>query len=175
MTLVYLDCETTGLDPDLHEVWEIAYAVDDGPVNSGCVMHNAVGADPEALRLNRYFDRFNGDDYFHDALRFEFDVRQALTGATVVAANPSFDTAMLRARWGCELWHHRKIDIETFALPLLGLKQGRPRGLADIAAALHIQAPDHTAAGDVYTLRECYRALWAKYDALHAATPRGPE
>ena len=57
MTLVYLDTETTGLDYRRHAVWEIAYAVDDGPVRSSIVSHDLFDADPEALQLNGYYDR----------------------------------------------------------------------------------------------------------------------
>ena len=37
MTYVYLDCETTGLDPERHEIWEIAFAVDGGEIQSSFV------------------------------------------------------------------------------------------------------------------------------------------
>ena len=164
MTYVFLDTETTGLNPDLHEVWEIAYAVDDGPIKHGFVTHNAVGADPAALNLNGYFDRFLGDDFYHDALRFEFEARRALHNATIIASNPSFDTAFLRRRWGYEPWYHRKIDISTFALPIYG----EMLGLYKIAERLKIEPPDHTAAQDVDTLRRCFRALQAKYGQVFA-------
>ena len=55
--LVYLDVETTGLDPELHEVWEIAYAVNDGPILSSFVDHTLLGADPVALTVGQYHNR----------------------------------------------------------------------------------------------------------------------
>lgn len=94
---------------------------------------------------------------------FEMAAKAALTGATIVGANPAFDTSFLRARWKGAPWHYRLIDIETYAMPALNLD--RPKGLAYIAEQLGIQAPDHTAAGDVHTLRECWRALNAHYAA----------
>lgn len=159
MSLVFLDTETTGLNPDLHEVWEIAYAVEDGPINSGFVLHNAVGVDPQALAVNGYLERFHGDDHFKNAIRFELKVREALSGAEIVASNPPFDRSMLRARWGVEPWHHRSTDISSYAKPLYG----ELLGLYKIAERLDIDAPDHTAAQDVATLRACYRALESIY------------
>ena len=58
--LVYVDCETTGLDPDRHEIWEIAYAVGDGPIVSSFVSHQRITLDHEtvaAMRINHYLVR----------------------------------------------------------------------------------------------------------------------
>ena len=165
---VFIDCESTGLNPDLHEVWEIAYAVDDGPILSSFVQHSPPRLDSTtipAFRINGYLDR-----YQHDADQvtlgnwrdFEGHLQIALSGRTLVASNPSFDTAFLRKRWGVEPWHHRKIDISTFALPVYG----EMLGLYKLAERLKIDPPDHTAAQDVATLRQCFRALQAKYAAV---------
>lgn len=151
--LVYLDCETTGLDVKRHQVWEVAWAVGDGDIESLVVRHTIDGADPRALKVNGYLDRVDPEAPWPTEVPLEF----ALKGATVVGANPAFDTKFLAQRWNWEPWHHRLLDIETYAMPALGLD--RPRGFAMIAEALGVQAPDHSAAGDVYTLRECHRAL----------------
>ena len=163
MTFVYLDTETTGLDPDRHEVWEIAYAVDGGPILSGVVAHSLRYADPTALAMNGYLDR--------GTVGVPSDVesicRSALEGATLVGANPAFDAAFLRARWGVAPWHYRMLDVEAYAMGALGWDV--PKGLATIAEALavghgyDIPKPDHSAAGDVATLRACHLALAAIY------------
>ena len=84
---------------------------------------------------------------------------------TVVGANPHFDLRFLeeRRRVPSLGHHHRVLDIESYALPYL---QSQPplKGLAAIAEELRgngfiIPKPDHTAAGDVETLREVHRAL----------------
>lgn len=162
MTLVYLDTETTGLDPDRHEVWELAYAVDDGPIHSGVMFHSLRHADPKALAMNGYWERTKDakPEVWAD---LENGARFALEGATLVGANPAFDAAFLRARWGVTPWRYRLFDIEAYAMGALGWDE--PKGLAAIAErlaigeGLDIPAPDHTAAGDVATLRACHLAL----------------
>ena len=159
MTLVFLDTETTGLDHDRHEVWEIAYALDDGPILSAIVRHSFTSPDPTALALNRYLERALGVP--HDAM-FERDLRAELDGGTIVGANPAFDAAFLRARWGFTPWHHRLWDVEAYAAGVLGLDG--PHGLARTAEKVRalgfdIPEPDHTAAGDVATLRATFNAL----------------
>lgn len=165
MTLVFLDTETTGLDPARHDVWEVAWAVDDGPIESAFLAHDVAGADPEALRLNGYMARRPRLDVVA-SLTAEHGLRQALTGATLVAANPAFDAAFLRARWGVAPWRYRLLDVEAYAMGALGYDT--PQGLARIARDLRkldhaIPEPDHTAAADVATLRACYLALASLY------------
>ena len=157
--LVFLDLETTGLDPERHEPWEMAYAVDDGPILSAVVPHALYSPDPRALKLNGYLDRAIDaphDEAFEDLLRVRID------GATLVGANPAFDAAFLRARWGYAPWHHRLWDVEAYAAGVHNLDS--VPGLASIAKVLReeghvIPEPDHSAAGDVATLRACFHAL----------------
>ena len=158
--LVFLDTETTGLDPRIHEVWEIAWAVNDGPVQVIQVGHTLTSADPQALKINGYVDRWQ--PLSETSREDEAALREALDGATLVCSNPAFDEAFLRRRWGSPNWHHRKIDIATYAMPALGTD--RPVGLATIAERLGVRAPDHTAKVDVLVLRACYRKLAKWYD-----------
>lgn len=171
MALIYLDIETTGLDPHVHEVWEMAYAVGDGPILSSVVDHDitkVATASPAALRIGDYFGRGSllGKRRSQLAM-FETELKDQLDGATVVGSNPSFDTAFLRARWRYAPWRHRLFDIAVYAMPAFDLIE--PQGLAYVAEQLGVQPPDHTAAGDVYTLRECHRALRSLYRRDQAA------
>lgn len=157
--LVFLDTETTGLDPAKHEIWELAYARDGGPVRSFFLSHDLGTADPKALEINGYWDRFSNAD---DNWGHEPSLQIILTGATIIGSNPAFDTAMLRARWGFAPWHHRLINVAEGAMWLFGWD--RPKGLADVRVALadlgyEIPEPDHTAARDVEATRAVYYAL----------------
>lgn len=155
--LVFLDTETTGLDPARHEVWEVAFAVNDGPIRIRYLTHSLRTADPKALELNGYYSRFREADVDSDV-----SLRSVLDGATIVGANPAFDAAFLRARWGVAPWHHRMIDVESMALAVFGYD--RPKGLMGVCDDLRergfvIPEPDHTAAADVATLRAAYNAI----------------
>jgi DNA polymerase III epsilon subunit-like protein len=161
MTYVFLDTETTGLDPNYNQIWELAYAVDEGPIYSHFLPHSPATFHPEALKVNRYEERYVAPSV-GDALAFEAGARFYLEGATLVAANPAFDAGFLRARWGCTPWKYRLLDVEAYAMAALHLDE--PKGLAYIAEQLGIPAPDHTAAQDVATLRAAFYTLRSIYD-----------
>lgn len=174
-SFAYLDVETTGLDPDLHQVWEVALALDDGPIQSTMVEHHLHGSDPQALEVSRYYKRggakfttpgvfIHVDDVprFRAAEAIEQAIYEALHGATIVGANPAFDAAMLRARWGDAPWHYRLLDVEAYAMGALGYD--RPQSLTTITRALRargfdIPVPDHSAAADVAATRAAFSAL----------------
>jgi DNA polymerase III alpha subunit (gram-positive type) len=158
MHLVFLDTETTGLDPNIHEVWEIAYGRLDGGVHSGTVPHVGLRADLKALELNGYRENAKPGA----PPDFDYEVIDALRGNTVVCANPSFDVDFLYRRWGIAPWHHRKLDIESMAYGILGYSE--MKGLKHIADDLisrgyNVGEPGHRAWIDVVVLRECYKAL----------------
>ena len=159
--LIFLDTETTGLDPDNHEIWEIAWAINDGPVEERILVHSLKTADPKALELNTYLEH-HPTGARSEGPMVDLEVRQVLSGNTIVCANPTFDRMFMRNRWGYEPYHYRSIDIESMALTVFGWD--RPKGLKDIS--LHLQEhgfniadPLHRAWIDVVTLRECYKAL----------------
>ncbi len=167
MSFVYLDTETNGLDPSVHQVWEIAYAIDDGPVRADVVAHTLISADDDALKINGYMDRTNHLPTIKNAFLFEDEVFGALDSRTVVGANPAFDAAFLRTRWGRAPWRYRMLDVEAYAMGALGYNE--PQGLATIASDLQsagwpIPDPTHRAADDVETTRACHKALLAIYE-----------
>src|SRR5699024_1547728 len=101
MTHISLYTETSGLDATRHQVWEIAYAIDDEPVRSALVPHNVVRADKVALEVGQYYER-GGYQYFGWDCHFEWELIgdfEDHAPATLVGANPAFDAAMLKARW----------------------------------------------------------------------------
>lgn len=172
--LVFLDTETTGLNHRKHHVWEVAYAINDGPIECFQVHHTLQNADLVALKLNGYLDRVKQEYVFPDEFAFRgrppsnegdtIRLQDALRGNHIVGSNPDFDTRFLNKRfaWSEDFWHHRKIDVTNLAMPILNWD--RPKGMADIIIRLNelgydIAAPDHSAAGDVHVLRQVYKAL----------------
>jgi hypothetical protein len=120
--LVFLDTETTGLDPDRHEVWEIGCIVRDHRYADydgewlWQLKPDLAKADPTGLRIGRYYERIHTDiringmaarqlaapkQWGDRSLRANSPVgiteRLAvlLDGAHLVGAVPSFDAAFL--------------------------------------------------------------------------------
>lgn len=172
---LFLDTETTSLDPERGTVWEIGYAIDDEPVISSVVTHSLVGANEVSLDIGNYWTRMAEEPFsaFEGAV-WEQATRDRLAEFDgtlyLVGANPSFDQAFLQARWGRTYWHHRMIDVETFAMgaisPLTTDGPIVPQGLYSTCEFLRtlgwdIPTPDHSAKGDVEATRAAFKALVA--------------
>jgi DNA polymerase III epsilon subunit-like protein len=134
--LAFVDCETTHLDPRSGDVWEIAVIRRrrDGVETEFVwqVRPDLTTADPEALNIGRFHERFAVPDGY-DAIEFIpsgppmrtlipemlFDLQEALSGAVVIGSNPGFDVAfltkLLQAHDRKLPWHYRPIDIATLA------------------------------------------------------------
>lgn len=157
--LVFIDTETTGLELE-HDIWEIAYAIGDGPVVSAIVPHSLQNADLKALEMNGYRVRFQPG--FVDRT-FDVDLRSRLAGKTLVGANPSFDAYRLQRRWGVAPWRYRMLDVESMAFGLVSGFDSVP-GLKNLTGYLQtngyqVPSNDHSAAGDVAAVREVYKSL----------------
>lgn len=167
--IVFLDTETTGLDPE-DEVWEYA-AIRREVDGSERSMHLFLQHDtarcfrlPESFRADhlRRFPTSGTAEWHPNALdpgTAAATMHPWFRGRpTIVGAVPSFDTeriAALLRRHGFEpTWHHRLRCVETLTAGHLGRDVG---GLGDCATALDIAAPAaHTAMGDTETAR----AIW---------------
>lgn len=161
MTDVFCDIETTGLRRDRHQIVEIAWAVEDGPVHVVHPRHTLDFAEPQALKVNRYRKRGLGQQFStaNEVSLFLLAVR----GNTLVAANPAFDAGFLEVHFGWAPWHYRMRDIQSFADGVLGF-WSRPPSLVQICTTLRelghdIPDPDHSAVADVRALRAAWRAL----------------
>lgn len=160
--LVFLDTETTGLDPTVHEVVELAYSFHDDPnVRTMVVPHTLVHADPEALRINRYRER--GLEYRSIwATPDEFEqMRHDLSGATICSANVVFDLGFID-KWISLDRHYRVMDFTSWAAGRLGwpVTRGMENTYQECRRRFPgIEAPTHTAAGDVRAMKAMYLAL----------------
>lgn len=137
MTLIaFVDLETTGIDPAVHDVWEIGI-IDRRPfrvVHPGrpdthelrdteyhwFVEPDLAAADPGALRIGRYYERTcsfrdRPAGGWSDPAEVAHEIAVLTDGAAVVAVNPAFDTGFLsrflRANGQCPAWDYHLIDI----------------------------------------------------------------
>jgi DNA polymerase-3 subunit epsilon len=124
-----------------------------------------AGADPEAMAINRYYER----RVFKDALEngeananaFKW-LKEMLTDKTFAGSNPSFDAPKIAKLIGSEPWHHRMLDLAPYAAGVLGLPLGELPGLHKVCELLGVRhIGEHTALGDVRATAECFRALAA--------------
>lgn len=173
--IVFLDTETTGLDPDIHQVWEMGWIAMDsagrlGELHSSFVRHTLLDADPKALEVGRHAERLsNPSPWAIYSIPFERELEGALTGVTLCAANPAFDAAFLTKRWfGKKPWRYRMLDIETYAMA--ALDSPVPVGLHAIIGGLQQRydveftaLPDHSAGNDALSVAEAYKALQTIY------------
>lgn len=161
--LVFVDTEYTNLDTALADVVDVAYAGETGAIVTDIPPHTLANADPQALKVNRYYERDLGDRARWNPAILD-DLTRSTAGQTIVGANPRVDAAVLAARIGYEPWHYRLGDIESAAWLLLGFEQ--IPGLRQIRDRLvelgyQIPEPDHTAAGDVHVTRACFQVMKA--------------
>lgn len=167
MKLVFLDTETTGLDPERHEMWEYCLIVrndsEDGKYSGtweGQVTpSDLASADPMALKVGRFYDRYvPGSSLPRNVAR---TLARVLNGATLVGANPPFDAAFiskfLRKNNQAPAWNHRMVDVEVLAQAVLKLPE--PIGLVKSAEALGIEVDKeaaHTASYDAQLAMQVY-------------------
>lgn len=159
--LIFLDTETTGLEYQQHEIWEIAWAINNGPIEERILVHSLKTADPKALALNGYYARYPEGARAKGPMT-DLEVRNVLAGNTIVAANPTFDRIFMYLRWGYEPYLYRSVDVESMAVAVFNYD--RPKGLASISEDLRDKGypmpdPDHSAGRDVEVVRAAYIAL----------------
>jgi len=155
---IFVDVETTGLDPRNDLLVELTYGVNDGPLST---LYFGVTEVPSFIDgLIKFTERNVGS--MVRATDFMLDTfRDALQGNTLVAANPSFDKSFLQEN---KLWtgHYRLLDVEAYAMGKLGLDF--VPSLVDIRNILTskgyiLTQPDHSSYNDTMTLREAFNIL----------------
>lgn len=174
--LVFLDTETTGLDPETEEIFELAVIEQDGtehlwtfepPGWMVASMH------PKALAVNRYHERTSHPEWEWSVpfKPYELDsqpnldetlaeVREFLEGAHIVGAVPDFDARFIAELYrssnvGCPRWHYHLIDIESVAIGYLAAKGTSlelPWNSEDLSRQIGVNPPQgearHTALAD---------------------------
>ena len=202
MQLAFVDTETLGLDHVNHPIFEVAIVLrDEETTSKGFIAttdtrhrwtfhpgRQLACADPTALRLNHFYDRY--EDLPKDLVTARYwlnDVEQLVptraealleivhltNGRHLVGAIPSFDAerieTMLREGGMCPAWHHHLIDVEAMAVGWLAGRGRRldkftsdrgwdSRKLADAIGAPRLDDA-HTALGDALWARDMYDAI----------------
>lgn len=188
MTVAFIDTETTGLDPDLNPVWEIAVIIPDGPhkgehcwqvltpplavVKNGQPPSDVAYIDQWVIDNTGFGERYDRATAVSPAESAE---RFALLaeGRHLVGAVPSFDEERLRRMHDRELgrpdrypWHYHLICVEALAVGYLcagGDSVALPWDSDDLSAALGIAPPGpgerHTALADARWARAIYERI----------------
>jgi DNA polymerase III epsilon subunit-like protein len=174
VNLVFLDTETTGLDPFKHELLEVGMIVrepgaPDREVNFSLKI-DIARAEGRALEVNGYFKR-------HIALK-EVEVTPAkatalftvhLDGALVVGNNPQFDLRFIEqflyrsAAESTTPWYYHPVDLK--ALVAAHAKLGPPPwSTPEIAEAAGVPIPrgSHTALVDARWNRDVYDNIYGR-------------
>ncbi len=168
--LCFIDVETTGLDPAVHAVIEVAVLKIDADslavldsFESKVKPHADAVIDPEAASINGYSPEAWADAPEADQVLPR--VLDLLRGATVAGHNPSFDLAFLKAalaRAGLpspEVDYHL-VDTASLAWPRFIKGEVASRSLKDLCR--HFGVPNdgaHRAKADVERAFKVYRYL----------------
>lgn len=176
----FVDVETTALDRDVLQVWEVALIRplwDEGDAEvewDETVWQLPVDlstADPMSLAMNGFHERrtmaertTNGQGeatYFLDPEKFSRRFARDTRGLHLAGANVAFDEralwSLLRANHECPMWHYRSICVETLAAGKLG---GLPMSLSKTAETLGLPFDAaHSALGDARMAKDVFMAV----------------
>lgn len=152
MNLIIIDCETTGLDPQKHEIIEIgAIRVSTSETFEVKIYPLRIKeADPIALRINGY-DKEGWKEAYMPSNALKLLSEFAGKDAYMMAYNVSFDRAFLeKAYKDYNLpypFHYHHLDLLTLAWE--HLPPGSPLSLKNVAGAFGVpsELPIHRALG----------------------------
>lgn len=176
--IVFIDTETTGLDPDRHEIWEVgAISLYQGewveehwflPVDES-------KADPFALDIGGYWERY--PRYHKDPYAYITNLADFVREFAYLTANKhlcgaivSFDEQrlgkLLKANGVLPRWHYHIIDIEAMSVGWLaaaGHRLSLPWKSDDVFELLNVPpTPDedkHTALGDARQVKAVFETI----------------
>lgn len=171
---IFLDCETTGLMPDTHEIIEIAMIVCDSKlkvigshiykVKPECIQQ----ADRDALAINGYTEsRWVKALSQHEAAQVIRELLQLYRRHIIVAHNPIFDLSFIQTmfkKWGLEthipnpIVDTRAVALQTFA----PFGMGRT-SMSRICFFLQWPKPTHQAEADAMLCLKIMRASKRSY------------
>jgi DNA polymerase III epsilon subunit-like protein len=199
MKLAFVDLETTGLNPDESQIWEIAVIVR-VPGGGDWEHHwqlrqteiHLNGSDPKALEIGRYYERMvvpkdmayaqitaEGQPVGVGRKTLVDDLTVLLAGAVMVGSNPAFDASFLRYFLDAAPWHYRVIDVATLAAgfmwalePALMARDTKPISSRWLSRQVGVEPP-----GEGVAHTALGDARWARdvHDAITRDPRRGAE
>ena len=170
--LVFLDTETTGLDPRRHEIIDIwarrvrADTLELVAEAGGLVTPARIeDAEPRALEVNG----FDPIRWHEESVRWQLawgSIKHLLEGAQFVGSNPAFDLRFIEEmnrRHGIpsQTTTRFAVDTASMAQPLRASGAIRSCSLGALCDhfGVEVEAPAHSARGDVLRTIEVYRKL----------------
>lgn len=171
MNLFFVDCETTGLNPALHEIISLSY-ISTNQENKEVLAAGTFyvhpqqldKADPKALEVNGYsFDRWRLEGTVTRAEMVQ-RLAEVSAGAVLVGHNVKFDEAFMRAAFVAEgaqpAWSYHTVDTVALAWPLYLKRYVEGLRLDDLCKRYKcLRATVHTAEEDVRITRRIYQGL----------------
>lgn len=186
MLLIFLDSETTGLDPEKHRLLEIAYKIYDTEKNHITLSYESIinqpaeiraEANPKSMEINGFTEEkiLSGKSEKAVAAEIINDFHRAGIGngqAAFVCQNPSFDRAFFNQLISTEIqiefrWPYHWLDLASMFWASCQFKKRAILSEADLTknaiATFYSISPEkipHRAMQGVIHLLLCYSALF---------------
>lgn len=156
--LVFVDCETTGLDAQKDKLVEVTYAVEsEEPVT----LFFGIKRVPAFIDdLTKFSERKVYDEPAATTEQIEL-FKSILKNQTMVAGNPKFDVGFLETN-GLYTAHYRTLDVQSYAMAKLSLDfMPSMQEIHDllVGRGYSFTEPDHSSRNDVIFMREAFNVL----------------
>jgi DNA polymerase III epsilon subunit-like protein len=179
--LLFVDLETTGLDPDVHEIIEAAWRLtsSDGKTtlhetSVRVLPEHIESASPEALIVNGYQPELWTPDQCLAQQQFADVFARASADVTLAGHGLHFDESFIRPclkRFGLRpAWHYQSVDTQKMSWPLVHAGVIHKPSLSVVAEYFGFSQPEpHRALQDVDTTHRVYMHLMELYSKAIAA------
>lgn len=163
--VAFVDIETTGLDPEVNQVMEVAILTEPfGDVIHFSVPINPTLATDQALYINKYYERRNElleiQETREDAATI---IHDTLRGHVFVGNNPAFDAAfltkLLKTFGLAPSWHYHVADIKAIVAGAYGAEPPWTTEWVSQVTGVKIGDDAHTAVADATWVRDVYFSL----------------
>lgn len=168
MNTVFLDIETTGLDPLKHEILEVAALIDyDGDDKNSGIIHfslpiDLAKADERAMEINGFIERRVAlADIRIERGRAKSTLYNVLKGALVVGNNVQFDLRFIEQLLGMAPWYYSPLDLKAWVAGRCGMPKPASTKLIAEVAGVPLPSDAHTALADARWNKAVYGALVA--------------